>query len=69
MIAKVPWLTAIVVAALAGGAAAKTQSADIIIRHVTVIDVEHGRLIADQAVVTRGPDIVAVGPDRDVAKA
>ena len=69
MMAKWQWLAAIVVAALAGGASAATQSGDIIIRHVAVIDVEHGRSIADQAVVTRGPDIVAVGPDRDVAKA
>ena len=48
------------------GAAA--QSADILIRHATVVDVEHGRVIADQAVATAGDRIVAVGGDAAIAK-
>ena len=48
------------------GAAA--QSADIVIRHATVVDVEHGRVIADQAVATAGDRIVAVGGDAAIAK-
>ncbi|MEO7468367.1 MAG: amidohydrolase, partial [Sphingobium limneticum] len=49
-------------------AAPAPQRGDMIIRHVSVIDVEHGRANADQAVVLRGPDIVAVGPDKAIAK-
>jgi len=47
--------------------AASQQPADIVIRHVTVVDVEHARLIADQSVVTSGDRIVAVGADAEVA--
>jgi imidazolonepropionase-like amidohydrolase len=43
------------------------QPADIVIRHATIVDVEHERLIADQAVVTAGDRIVAVGNDADIA--
>ena len=43
--------------------------ADVRIRHVTIVDVEHGRLISDQAVVTSGNRIVAVGNDATVASA
>lgn len=49
-------------------AAPAPQQGDMIIRHVSVIDVEHGRANPDQAVVLRGPDIVAVGPDKAIAK-
>lgn len=49
--------------------AAAQQGADVIVRHVSIVDVEHGRLIGDQAVVTRGDRIVAVGRDGEVAKA
>lgn len=42
---------------------------DVMIRHATVIDVEHARSVDDQAVVLRGADIVAVGSDADIAKA
>lgn len=45
------------------------EQADVLIRHATVIDVEHARTIPDQAVATKGDNIVAVGPDADVAKA
>ncbi|PJI90857.1 amidohydrolase family protein [Sphingomonas koreensis] len=49
-------------------AAAKQQNADVLIRDVTVIDVEHARPVAGQAVVLRGKDIVAVGPDARIAR-
>jgi imidazolonepropionase-like amidohydrolase len=50
-------------------AAANDLVADLLIRHVTIVDVEHGRLIGGQAVATSGDDIVAVGSDASVAKA
>ena len=43
-------------------AAPAPQQGDMIIRHVSVIDVEHGRANPDQAVVLRGPDIVGALP-------
>jgi imidazolonepropionase-like amidohydrolase len=52
---------------LASAAPVPPQAADTIIRHVTVIDVEHGKAQPGQAVVLRGADIVAVGPDAAVA--
>ena len=48
---------------------AASHGGDVMIRHATVVDVEHARTMADQAVVLRGEDIVAVGPDHDIAKA
>lgn len=53
---------------LAASAQAQTP-ADVLIRHATIVDVEHARLIADQAVVTSGDTILAVGPDSEIAKA
>jgi predicted amidohydrolase YtcJ len=50
-------------------AAAAKEQADLIIRHATIVDVAGARLIADQAVATRGDVIVAVGGDAEVAKA
>ena len=49
-------------------AAAKEQ-ADLLIRHATIVDVAGARLIADQAVATKGDAIVAVGGDAAVTKA
>jgi hypothetical protein len=40
----------------------------LLIRHAAIIDVEHARTIPDQAVVTRGGDIVAVGNDAAIAR-
>jgi imidazolonepropionase-like amidohydrolase len=57
-----PLLLALAPAALAA------EQADLIIRHATVVDVEHATTRADQAVVVRGGDIVAVGDDRVIAK-
>ncbi|QJU59400.1 amidohydrolase family protein [Sphingomonas sp. AP4-R1] len=61
------WASAAVVFSVSPAQAA-VGHADMMIRHVTVIDVEHGESIADQAVVWRGGEIVAVGPDAGVAK-
>ncbi len=55
--------------ALASATCAATSQGDVMIRHASVIDVEHARTIADQAVVLRGADIVAVGADADIARA
>ena len=41
---------------------------DVIIRHVTVVDVEGAKTVPGQAVVLKGGDIVAVGADAAVAK-
>lgn len=52
----------------AAGAHAR-DVADLLVRHVNVVDVERGRTIADQAVATRGDRIVAVGGDAGMAAA
>lgn len=44
------------------------QHGDLLIRHAAIIDVEHARTIPDQAVVTQGGDIVAVGNDAAIAR-
>jgi imidazolonepropionase-like amidohydrolase len=54
--------------ALASFPAAAQTPADILTRHVTVVDVEHRRTIPDQAVVTTGNEIVAVGSDAAIAR-
>ena len=56
-------LFALALPALAAG----PKTGDVIIRHATVVDVEHARTVADQAVVLRGGDIVAVGADGAIA--
>lgn len=48
--------------------AAAQSPADLLIRHATIVDVEHARPIADQAVVVSGNDIVAVGSDAEIAR-
>ena len=53
---------------LASAAPAPPQAADTIVRHVTVIDVEHAKAQRNQAIVLRGNSIVAVGRDATVAK-
>ncbi len=51
------------------GPSARAQAtADLVIRHATVVDVEHARTIPDQAVVVRGAAIVAVGRDDSTAR-
>ncbi len=48
--------------------AAAKDRADVLIRHATIVDVEHARLIRDQAVATTGGEIVAVGGDAEIAR-
>ena len=62
-LSAVPVLLALAPAVLAA------EQADLIIRHATVVDVQQATTHADQAVVVRGNDIVAVGDDRAIAKA
>ncbi len=52
------WLTAVF-----SGARAQKAPADLIIRSVSVIDVERGRTAPGQAVVVKDGRIVAVTPD------
>jgi imidazolonepropionase-like amidohydrolase len=56
------------VAALVPLPGAAAESADILIRHAAVVDVGNGRVLADQAVVTSGDRIVALGRDAAIAK-
>jgi len=53
--------------ALASPALAARLDADVLIRHATVVDVEHARTLPGQAVAIRGGDIVAVGADATLA--
>lgn len=53
--------------ALSVSAAAAAEPCDVLIRHATVVDAVHGRLLADRAVAIRGADIVAVGADAKIA--
>jgi imidazolonepropionase-like amidohydrolase len=54
--------------AFATPAFAAPKQGDVIIRHVTVVDVEAAKTVAAQAVVLKGADIVAVGADAAIAK-
>jgi len=54
--------------AFATPALAMPEHGDVIIRHVTVVDVEAAKTVAGQAVVLKGDDIVAVGADAVIAK-
>jgi Amidohydrolase family len=47
---------------------ATAGEANVLIRHAAVVDVQHARLLPDQAVATIGNRIVAVGKDPDIAK-
>ncbi len=53
---------------LAAAPAVAQRDADVLIRHATVVDVEHARTLPDRAVVARGDEIVAVGRDADIAR-
>ncbi|AJA07493.1 exported amidohydrolase family protein [Sphingopyxis fribergensis] len=53
---------------LASPALAAQMQGDVIIRHVTIVDVEGAKTVAAQAVVLKGEDIVAVGADAAIAK-
>ena len=54
---------AVAAAMAATPVAAQQQTADLLIRHATVIDVAGGRAIEGQAVAVRGQQIIAVGAD------
>lgn len=54
--------------AFATPAFAAPKQGDVIIRHVTVVDVEAAKTVAAQAVVLKGADIVAVGADAAISK-
>lgn len=54
--------------AAAAPALAAPQQGDVIIRHVTVVDVENAWTVGGQAVVLKGADIVAVGDDAAIAR-
>lgn len=48
--------------------AAAQRQADLLVRHATIVDVEHARLIRDQAVATSGNRIVGVGSDAQLTR-
>lgn len=54
--------------AFASPALAAPKHADVIIRHVTIVDVETAKTVAGQAVVLKGEDIIAVGADSVIVK-
>ncbi|MGH6633987.1 MAG: amidohydrolase family protein, partial [Sphingopyxis sp.] len=54
--------------AIASPALAAPKQGDVVIRHVTIVDVEAAKTVAGQAVVLKGDDIVAVGADAVIAK-
>ena len=67
---RLPLLALNVVAASLIDSTVHAQSrADVLIRHATIVDVEHARLIVDQAVVTSGDRVLVVGPDAAIANA
>ena len=53
---------------LASPAVAAPKQGDVVIRHVTIVDVAAAKAIPGQAVVLKGDDIVAVGADGVIAK-
>jgi len=52
---------------LAPPAMAARAHADVLVRHATIVDVEHARSVPGQTVAIRGEDIVAVGDDEALA--
>ncbi len=52
---------------LAAQPAGAREPADLLIRHASVVDVEHARTTVNQAIVTRADRIVAVGADAAIA--
>jgi imidazolonepropionase-like amidohydrolase len=61
------WMAALAALVLPVTANAQ-QPADLILRHVSVVDVAHAKILPDQAVVLRGGDIVAAGPDAKTSR-
>ncbi len=56
-----------VAAAFLLGRQAMAEPADLLIRHVSVIDTAQGRTTPEQAIAVRGGEIAAVGPDAEIA--
>ena len=61
------FILAVVVFALAAMPVVARESADLLLRHATVVDVEHAQTRKDQAIATRDGTIVAVGGDAAIA--
>jgi imidazolonepropionase-like amidohydrolase len=61
------FILAVVVFALAALPLVARESADLLLRHATVVDVEHAQTRKDQAIATRDGTIVAVGGDAAIA--
>lgn len=61
-------LLAPAILAFAAPAFAAQKHGDVVIRHVTVVDVEGATTVGGQAVVLNGADIVAVGADAAIAR-
>ena len=61
------FIAALAIFALTAHPAAAKEPADLLIRHATVVDVEHAQTAKDQAIATRDGRIVAVGGDAAIA--
>jgi imidazolonepropionase-like amidohydrolase len=61
------FLTAAALLVLSAQPVAAKNNAELLLRHATLVDVEHARTVGDQAVAIRGGQIVAVGEDAAVA--
>lgn len=62
-------MAAVAALSLVGSGASAQGRGDVILRHATVVDVEHAKLKADQAVVLAGDTIVATGDDKAISAA
>jgi imidazolonepropionase-like amidohydrolase len=58
------FIAALAVFALTAPPVVANNPADLLIRHATVVDVEHAQTAKDQAIATRDGRIVAVGTMR-----
>jgi len=61
------FLTAAALLVLTAQPVAAKNNAELLVRHATLVDVEHARTVGNQAVAIRGGQIVAVGEDAAVA--
>jgi len=61
------FIAALAVFALTAQPVVAKEPADLLIRHATVVDVEHAQTTKDQAIATRDGGIVAVGGDAAIA--
>jgi imidazolonepropionase-like amidohydrolase len=63
-----PLLAMAVTAVMAATPALAGERVDLLLRHVTVIDVAKGTATPDQAVAVSGKDVVAAGPDATLTR-